>query len=168
MLAGAPAVGPVAAQATRATDSALSARLEAVARLRVGREVRVRLDNGATLGGRFAGARDSVMAVRLPPPAALPPGAAPPDTVPYELAVAEVDSLWERRRLGPGAPFLGIGLGAVLGFAAAYDLSLSDEGDCDSDCWEASAGGGVLGAFLGFLAGIVVGFIVPIWDQRFP
>jgi hypothetical protein len=84
------------------------------------------------------------------------------------VAVAEVDSMWERRRLGPGTPFLGIAVGAIVGFAAAHQVSLTDEGDCDSECWEASAGGGVLGAFLGFLAGIVVGFIVPVWSQRFP
>jgi hypothetical protein len=168
VLAAATAVGSAVAQTAGPPDTALQARLEAVARMRVGREVRVRLDNGAKLGGRFAGASGNMLSVRLPAPGRLPPGAAPPDTAPYEVAVAEMDSMWERRRLGPAGLYLGAGLGAALGFIAANSVSTTEDGDCNSECWETSAGGGVLGGVLGFLAGIVVGFIVPIWDQRFP
>ncbi len=158
---------PAAAQAPPGIDSALAARLQAVARVRVGHEVRILLDNGATLGGRFAGLRGEALGLRLPPHTQLAPGV-PPDTVPYEVAVAAVDSLWERRRLGPAAPLLGAGVGAFVGFLAGKAAATTDEGDCDSECWEVSGGGAALGVLLGFAAGIVVGFIVPVWDQRFP
>lgn len=158
---------PAPAQTEPVPDAALAARLQAVARVRVGHDIRVLLDNGAKLGGRFAGLRGQALGLRLPPHAQLAPEV-PPDTVPYEVAVAAVDSLWERRRLGPAGPFLGAGVGAVLGWAVGYSTSTSDGEDCDSECWEVSAGGAALGVLLGFAAGIVVGFIVPVWDQRFP
>ena len=168
MLAGAAAVGAAAAQAVPLADTALAARLDAVARLRVGREVRIRLNNGGKLGGRFAGARGVGIGVRLPEPARLPPGAAVPDTAPYEVAVADVDSLWERRTLGPAMPFLGAGAGAVAGFLTVWADASTEEGECDSECSRASMAGGLIGAILGFAAGIVVGLVVPLWTIRFP
>jgi hypothetical protein len=167
-LAAVAAAGVAGAQSPDGPDTALAARLEAVARLRVGRQMRVRLDNGAKLGGRFAGAQGDVFGVRLPPPARLPPGAVAPDTTPYELAVSEVDSLWERRTYGPAAPFLLAAAGAVAGYLVVWVEWSSDDGDCDSQCSQAALDGGVVGAVLGLAAGIAVGFLVPIWQQHFP
>ena len=162
------AVGPVAAQTAPAPDSALVTRLQAVARVRVGHEVRVQLNTGARLGGRFTGLRADALGLRLPEPARLPPGAAVPDTAPYEIAVAEVDSLWERRTLGPAMPFLGAGAGAIAGFLTVWSEASTEEGECDRECSRASRAGGLIGAILGFAAGIVVGLVVPTWTQRFP
>jgi hypothetical protein len=160
--------GPAPAQSEPTPDSGLAARLQAVARIRLGHGVRVQLANGARLEGRFAGQRDQALALTFPSPTL--PGVEPvlPDTVPYEIPVAVVDSLWEHRRLGPAAPFVGAGVGAVAAFLAIQDIATNDAGDCDTDCWQAAGSGGILGAFLGFVVGIVVGFIVPVWDQRIP
>lgn len=157
-----------AGQEPASLDSVLASQLAAFARIKAGKPVRVQLHDGAKVRGRFDGIRGPMLAIRNVEPAAAI------NQNPFEIPLAGVDTVWERRRIGPVGALFGIGAGALLGFIGGQELTSEDtDGDgeddhCDSECWEISGALTALGAGVGFVSRLVVGLFVPQWTQRFP
>lgn len=163
----APVTG--AGQEPLASDTAFAPQLAALARLRPGKPIRVSLRDGPQATGRFDAVRGPVLVILT--------AGSPPDELertPLEVPLASMDTLWERRRIGPVGALIGIAGGALLGFVAAQEVMTEDEdGDgedevCDHECWQVTGVLSAVGAGAGFVVGLVVGLFVPQWEQRFP
>ncbi len=125
----------------------------ALARITPGKRIRLHTTGLGRLEGSFASLTDTTVTL----------GAAPATT---SIALAGIDSLWQRgSATGSGALLGGLTGGILLGGLGAAVCS-------DYDCSGGQGGAFVVGAFVGFAGGAVVGGLIgaaiPKWHRRVP
>ncbi len=136
------------AQGPGTPDSVVRA---ALARLQPGKGVRLHATGLGRLEGQFASLTDTTVALGT-------------TTGPRSVAVAGIDSLWQRgSAVGTGALVGAVTLGlagAVLGASAAEWY--------ETDPGETAAAVGLIGVAGGALLGAVVGALIPTWKRKVP
>lgn len=123
----------------------------ALARLRTGQTLRIRLHDGQSLQARVASVDSEPRIVR---------SAAPDLAIP----LSAIDSLWLKRHATKTGALVGaIVLGAGMGATVASYCSTGDE--CADGAWLAGAG---IGAGAGALLGAGIGSLIPKWRLIHP
>jgi len=122
--------------------------LAALARLQPGKGIRVHTAGLGRLEGKFASLTDTTVALGT-------------TTGPSRVAVAGIDSLWQRGSWAGKGALAGALVGGVVGAA------LGGAG-CDDACGPTYVITSGAGALAGLVAGVLIGSAIPKWHRRVP
>jgi len=126
--------------------------LAALARLQPGKGIRVHTAGLGRLQGKFASLTDTTVALGT-------------TTGPRSVAVAGIDSLWQRGSAAATGALVGMVIGGVLIGVAGGELCKSFEG---GDCTGSFVAGAAIGVAGGALVGGVIGALIPTWKRKVP